>query len=164
MKMLPFGGQSWRRNRPPNRLPALLRRVAERVNSPRSHESSGRWRPAPRQQQQVKGNAMLYNSRAAVGQGACYRRRICGLPFTIKQTGRPRVHCSDCCREVARQERDFRASAGRGSPAKAGSAVVAVGRGVQISNHVVVADHPQRQLVARAIAAEFAARWPTGLR
>jgi hypothetical protein len=133
---------------------------------------------------------MLHNSRATIGQGARRLCQVCGQPISIKPVGRTRRFCSDRCRDDARRTANFldfgttvprrsgvtrnpiklstkseacgAALAGRGSAVKAGSVVVAVGRGISTPNPAGAAGHPHRALVKRAIATEFAARWSRG--
>jgi len=125
------------------------------------------------------------------GQGARRLCAVCRKPLTINRlVGRTKKFCSDTCRNEGRRNANFRdfatttphrsavarnrqktltnsvackgTLADRGSPVKAGFAVVAIGRGISTPNPIGPADHPRSELVRNALRTEFAARWPRG--
>jgi hypothetical protein len=135
---------------------------------------------------------MLHNSRFQFGQGARRLCPVCRCPINIKPVGRPRTFCSDMCRKTESRKGgattlaaapnkslcELPAETASRNPEKSpaistgqidpfSTPIVAIGRGLGISNNVTGAidQHPDADLIRRAIRVELAARWRrSGLR
>jgi hypothetical protein len=133
---------------------------------------------------------MLFN-KLEIGQGARHQCPGCGLPVTIKQTGRRRKFCSDLCRQQTHRATAFRdkkpdlttsptqtlgasrnlektstkSTAKTDTLADRGFAesppIVAIGLGLHTPAQPVESSIERARLIQKAIRIELAARWRT---